>query len=277
MSIVDDLPYSTLRIKCFTKLGISTGTGSIVNLAPSDLLDLSAPALITNKHVMEDAESCEIVFHLKNSDGTLNEKENITVTIDNLENKILNHPDENCDICALFLSADLSDLLNKEIHVFYRQIPIEFIPTSEQINQIRTVEDILMVGYPNGLWDETNNLPLIRRGITSTHYKFNFNNNPWFVIDAACYNGSSGSPVFILNEDGYGDNLGNVIMGRPRIYFLGILFGGPVHTAHGNVIVSNNPLENPTTTIQIPNNLGYCIKSGKLSYFIDVVKQNLKY
>ncbi len=44
-----------------------------------------------------------------------------------------------------------------------------------------------MIGYPNGIWDEANNMPIIRRGITATHPNFNYNGKPEFMIDAACF------------------------------------------------------------------------------------------
>jgi hypothetical protein len=53
-----------------------------------------------------------------------------------------------------------------------------------------------MVGYPNGLWDTANNFPLIRRGVTATHIKNNYNGKSEFVIDIACYGGSS---YYVLN------------------------------------------------------------------------------
>ena len=30
------------------------------------------------------------------------------------------------------------------------------------------VEDIMMIGYPNALWDSEHNMPIIRKGITAT-------------------------------------------------------------------------------------------------------------
>lgn len=52
-----------------------------------------------------------------------------------------------------------------------------------------------MVGYPDGIWDEFNNQPIVRRGITATHPKNDFNGKGEFLIDAVCFPGSSGSPV----------------------------------------------------------------------------------
>lgn len=60
-----------------------------------------------------------------------------------------------------------------------------------------------MIGYPNGLWDSQNNLPIIRRGITATSVKKDYNGKKEFLIDAAVFPGSSGSPVFIFNEGSY--------------------------------------------------------------------------
>jgi hypothetical protein len=78
-----------------------------------------------------------------------------------------------------------------------------------------------MVGYPIGLWDSKNKLPLVRRGITASHPGIDFEGEPIGLLDIATYPGSSGSPVILLNEGSYatptGLNVGN------RVYLLGIL------------------------------------------------------
>jgi hypothetical protein len=38
--------------------------------------------------------------------------------------------------------------------------PQDMIPSEEVYKDLNAVEEILMIGYPNGLWDEINNLPL---------------------------------------------------------------------------------------------------------------------
>jgi len=62
-----------------------------------------------------------------------------------------------------------------------------------------------MVGYPIGLWDEKNNYPIFRKGITATHPANDYNGKSEFMIDAACFPGSSGSPVYIIDELNYVD------------------------------------------------------------------------
>ena len=122
-----------------------------------------------------------------------------------------------------------------------------------------------MIGYPNGIWDSVNNKPIFRKGITATHPKFDYNGKKEFMIDAACFPGSSGSPVFILNEGGYRDKKGNTYLGTTRIMLIGVLYAGPQHTATGEVKIINVPTSQiPVSISSIPNNLGIVIKSFRI-------------
>ena len=82
----------------------------------------------------------------------------------------------------------------------YVGIPQDLIPTTAQLNDLNGRMKFTMVGYPNGLWDTKNDLPIIRRGITATPAFRDYCGRDEFLIDAACFPGSSGSPVFILNQ-----------------------------------------------------------------------------
>lgn len=74
------------------------------------------------------------------------------------------------------------------------------IPNEEQIKQMDAIEPITFIGYPNGIWDSTNLLPVARRGTTASPIEVDFEGSPRFLIDASVFGGSSGSPVFILNQ-----------------------------------------------------------------------------
>jgi hypothetical protein len=129
------------------------------------------------------------------------------------------------------------------------------------------MEDIIMIGYPNGIWDAKHNLPIIRRGITATHPKLSYNGKPEFLIDAACFPGSSGSPVFLANIGSYVSPDGALCAGN-RIALLGTLYAGPQHTATGEVVVVEVPTDTRAMAIStIPNNLGLVIHSSKLLDF----------
>lgn len=113
-----------------------------------------------------------------------------------------------------------------------------------------------------------NNLPVIRRGVTATHPNRDYEGRREFMIDAACFPGSSGSPVFLYNVGSWADRQGNTIMGGMRIKLLGILYAGPQHTAAGEIHIVNVPTaDKPVAISRIPNNLGLIIKSSRLLEF----------
>jgi hypothetical protein len=132
-----------------------------------------------------------------------------------------------------------------------------------------------MIGYPNGLWDAINNMPIIRKGTTATDPKLDYNGKKELLIDAACFPGSSGSPVLICNKGGYTDKKGNLNWGTTRLIFLGILYAGPQLTVTGEIKVVTIPTlqQKALSVSQIPNNLGYIIKSDRILDFIPVLKQ----
>jgi len=57
--------------------------------------------------------------------------------------------------------------------------------------------EVLIVGYPLGFYDDLYNLPVVRSGTLASQYGVGFGGEPFFLIDANIYEGSSGSPVVI--------------------------------------------------------------------------------
>lgn len=84
------------------------------------------------------------------------------------------------------------------------------------------IESVTFIGYPNGVWDKENLLPVARRGTTATPLAVDFERTPRFVIDASVFGGSSGSPVFVLNHGMYTDKRANTIVGS-RVIFVGVV------------------------------------------------------
>jgi V8-like Glu-specific endopeptidase len=129
------------------------------------------------------------------------------------------------------------------------------------------MDDITMIGYPNGIWDETHNFPVFRKGITATNPRYDWNGNKEFLIDCACFPGSSGSPVLLLNMGGYFTRMG-MQLGSVRLKLLGILYAGLQPTAEDDIEVVEVPVvQKPVAVSQIPNNLGVVIKSEFLKDF----------
>jgi hypothetical protein len=135
------------------------------------------------------------------------------------------------------------------------------------------MEDVIMLGYPNGIWDAKHNLPIIRRGVTATHAKLPLNGKPEFLIDAACFPGSSGSPVFLANIGGYFDYAGNLIFGS-RVFLLGTLWGGPVQRTEGEVKVVEVPVDTKAVAQwAVPMNLGYVVRATELRRLEEAVRK----
>lgn len=292
----DDLFYVTLHI--VTDIG--TGTGFIYDF---DTSNGSSPYLVTNKHVVYQEE--KVGSQVKKIFATMGELKFHTTNRNfykyNLGNqtnpffKLFNQHPSGLDLCYLPLVKIIDDinvdlkqykLPSQELFgphvltyippaqpsatVFYRTLNSSHLANFQNLESI---QDTLMVGYPKGFFDEMNNLPVLRKGIIASHIGKNFQGRPEFLIDAVCLPGSSGSPVFIFPEQVLSQSLGQNLMGtnysRPRL--LGVLWGGPVRNFSGELVCKDDkiecgpiPLKITTSTI-LPINFGFVIKSTELS------------
>ena len=57
--------------------------------------------------------------------------------------------------------------------------------------------NVFYIGFPDGRFDESNNLPLVRSGFIASYPSLDYNDKPQFLIDTHSFEGSSGSPVLI--------------------------------------------------------------------------------
>lgn len=259
ITISERMQYNTVRIVASNG---STGTGFFFEFNFND--DKVVPVIITNKHVVNNnqKEVVEFTFHAKNGDESDNEKLTVLLNAD-----WYFHEDQ--DLCFCFV-APLSEQIRtkKKKDIFYISIKEDLIWDDKKIEELSAIEDVVMVGYPSGLWDQKNNLPLFRKGITSSHPATDFNNKNIGAVDMACFPGSSGSPIFILNENGYTDKNGNSYVGGKRLIFLGILFQGPQFDAKGQLIIENIPTQQKISSVTpMMINLGYYIKATEILAF----------
>lgn len=272
LSILEQLCFSTTRIEAEDTNGNKgTGTGFFFDL---QIGEHYVPIVITNKHVVTGM--IKGVFRLtKSNDGnTPIHTSHFTIAYDvEFEQMWTFHPDPNVDLCVLPLNP-LVEAAEKMGHkLFYRPLHNDLIPNEERLKTLDVMENILMIGYPNGLWDSVNNMPIIRRGSTATDIKLNYNGKREFLIDAACFPGSSGSPVILFDKGGYTDKKGNLNLGGGRLMLLGILYAGPQLTVTGEIHVVTIPnIQKALSVSHIPNNLGYIIKSDVILDFISVLK-----
>ena len=267
-SISEQIMYCTVRLLGVDAAGApkSAGTGFIYNIPISE--NRTIPVLITNKHVVKDTPTQNFVVHAANAEGKPEGNGIASIALD----AWVNHPDEKVDLCA----APFGQIANHtNPKPFFRALEPSLIPSQDTLEKLDAVEDIIMVGYPNGLWDEENNYPLIRHGITASHpaVDFNVGGVATTVIDCACFPGSSGSPVFIYNVGSYPAKGGALSIGM-RCLFLGILFSGPIMTTDGKIIIRNIPtVAEPVAQVSMMINLGYIIKSRELEPLTRAVRE----
>lgn len=295
----EDLMYTTVRITCFDNENPknakekSIGTGFIYNFY--DKNKIMSPYLVTNKHVIKKSIRGEMRFNISANNIDVIDFFDIGVG-DNKSpfyKSFINHPfdddknDNYIDLCVLplrnifnYIENDINleeenNYINKtknnkftpfeyplkpiKKRVFYRSLSRENLVS---VSYASPVQDILMVGYPIGIWDEKNNLPIFRKGITSSHVNKDFQGKPEVLIDAACFPGSSGSPVFITSK-------GNFYFDKHfKPTLLGILYSGPKNGTNGTVEYDEkgNLLREPILTeicVNVPPHLGFVIQ-GKV-------------
>jgi hypothetical protein len=139
------------------------------------------------------------------------------------------------------------------------------LPSEEDLKNMGAIEDVVMIGYPDGIMDTVNVKPITRKGITATHVNIDYEGKKEFLIDIACFDGSSGSPVFLFYQGAFIGNGGNAEIGSKAI-LLGILYAGFDKTVEGQ-FVSTPIRKMKMPTIQMPLNLGVVIKSQRILDF----------
>jgi hypothetical protein len=264
MAIADDLIRTTVRIRAVTEQGSASGTGFIFffNEGGGKL----TPALITNWHVVQGAR--ETSFEVTHQVGQLQYRQ--PVVINNAHENWVQHPD-GLDLAMLPIQSIAEALLGPDSILRVTALRMSDIADANYQASMTAVEDILMIGYPTGLWDSANNRPIARRGVTATAMNVDFEGRPEFVIDCACWPGSSGSPVFHYSRGTYIE-AGQLKVGE-RFKLLGILHAGPQFTARGVVVEAPPASLAAMSQTAVMINLGYCIKATELVAFDSMVRE----
>jgi len=280
--ILDNLRYATERLTVINKAGeanVGTGFFFVTRLDEKT----SYPLLVTNKHMICDGDGNENWMSLSfnvNKAGVNGEPifgETVTITFKNTPDQFrLVHPD--ADLCAFPIWSVIDSYEKQGVTLCYRYFPEELIPDKNDFAIISSIEEILMVGYPDGVSDEVHNLPIVRRGITATDYKIDYNGRKEFLIDASIFKGSSGSPIVICNIGSYNDAEGQLCLGN-RVLFLGIQYRGEFSKYQNNIYIRDNNgvfRNTPDVLSTYFNDLGFCVKSECLLYFKEEIKRQAR-
>jgi Trypsin-like peptidase domain len=258
LTIAERLLYSTVKITAYQgENAIGTGTGFFMRFAERD--ERFIPAIVTNKHVVQGADRIMAVCHF--DDGDRPSGKFVACTIVIAPGSYIEHPDHFVDLCAIPMGDIMNKALNAGTPIFMQWLDKGIIPEESEWQDFDAIEEVTMIGCPNGISDEVNNLPMARRGITASPLSKKYNGKEEFVVDMACFPGSSGSPVFIYDRNGYLDRKTNVYrMGAQRIMLVGILYAGPQIANNGQIILA----QPPRVMVAAMMHLGNVIRSSEL-------------
>lgn len=252
--------FTTTRIETEDSIGSATGSGTgffyLLNVSGAN----SVPVVVTNRHVLQGASTISFCLSISTDGGrTPLAGKYARVPVTGASELWIGHPTE--DLAVFPVGPIFHALADVGFSPFFTHLTRE---NFTNLSNVCPVEDIFMVGYPIGLWDGENNRPIVRRGITATQAGIPFCGNNQFVIDCACFPGSSGSPVFRLEYS----SIMNGKAGQQPVSLIGILWGGPQHSSTGEVKIVAVPTSvQPISVHNIPANLGYCINTAELEWF----------
>ena len=219
-SIAEQLFFTTIRVDTVADNGAPcSGTAF---LFAHRIGDQTYPVVVTNKHVVSGMRSGGLTFHVRKDDKPDLGK-GFRLNIDGWADVWFGHPVDDIDIAvAPFAPMEAHIKQQNNVDLFYRWVETAMIPSQEQLEKIDALETVTFIGYPNGVWDNANLLPIARRGTTASPLAVDFAKTPRFIIDASVFGGSSGSPVFLLNQGMYTEKTGGTVLGS-RLFFLGVV------------------------------------------------------
>jgi hypothetical protein len=266
------LPHLVIRIRCRNTKTNAQGVGT--GFAYSFDIDGHCPMLVSNKHVLTPDTDFILDFAAADSakQRVLGPPVSITVPANKLP--ILNHPDPGTDLAMIPLAPcfDQGSRIGRPLSVL--SLDKSSIPGPTIQNSLHAATPALMVGFPTGLMDEANNLPVVRRGSLATPYIADYQGRSAFVVDIASFGGSSGSPVFSIFEGVAPQPDGRfALVPEPVIHFIGVLYAGPVMNAKGEIVAAPAPTSSVEARTRLMIHLGYCIKAHEVESMRGLVER----
>ena len=279
------LSYVTVRLTCVKANGTSHGTGFFYDIPHITDPALHLPVIVSNRHVVKDVVETIIVFTLADA-NSFPSSETYTLRIDNRAFPWIGHPDASVDLSVLPIVPVLNHMQRQGKRPFFFPLNSSFIPDDEYLKSVTQTDEVIMIGYPGGLWDNVNNQPIFRKGILATSPSKNFEGRREFLIDMPVYWGSSGSPVLLFSDGMYFDRSSRSGMLGGRVKLLGVNYATITSTVSGKVVPvpvptvveDIEPTDNATNRQQmnnaqrfeleakmgVPNNIGIIIHASRL-------------
>ncbi len=258
MSLADELFYSAVMLECLSGNEV-TGSGTGFFWTTPVAAKAEVTMLVTNKHVADDCDAIRARCHVatKTGDEPSGRFANCEISLPN--GPAWQHPDPDVDLCAIPFGIILNQALQAGEPLFIKSIRAADLPSDQDWEKFDSIEDVLMIGCSNGIYDTVNNLPITRRGITATPLGKKYEGRDEFMVDMACFPGSSGSPVFIATTTHLDRDTMNFVI-RGRFFFVGVLYAGPQVTHTGAIVLG----QQPRVEVAAMMHLGQVLRSSAL-------------
>jgi hypothetical protein len=174
--------------------------------------------LITNRHVLVDEDKgyfpnvVRIRLHVNQSD--IKQNEYYDIPLYTKTKKMWIESDAIADVVAI--PIEINKLPQGSIIMSYNAFNL-----LKPNIQLHVGDDIVVMGYPFGVYDDIHNLPILRDGIIASAYPIPFRGMPYFLVDSYLEKGISGSPVVTKFKDTWRTIDGS----RPQLGFSFFLLG----------------------------------------------------
>lgn len=197
-SITKKLLFNTVRVDTELEDGTAgSGTAFVVSHTHARGQNVF---IVTNRHLVEKVRRGGLVFTQKrNGQPLLGTR--FQLNIEDFPHAWFMHPNPEVDLAIIPMRPLEQAAREQGVELYYQVIDTRLVPDQATLRALDALEEVLFVGYPSGVWDQVNLMPILRRGTTATPIALDFEGRPEFLIDAAVYPGSSGSPVFVYQPE----------------------------------------------------------------------------
>ena len=250
MAFEHEIAYITAKIDIkLPKPPNTFGTGFFFRISLNDGTNRGLLLLISNKHVFKDPRGkLTISLNRKTEDNTPELGNIREFKFVGFEDIYFAHPNPEVDLACVNASAIThTDAFCKHInHSLLKPINYE---------KVALGSNVIFAGYPQGFYDDVNNLPVLRRGVIASVPSVDFKGKGQIVIDAQIFPGSSGSPVFVAWDNWYS--------------LLGVVSKTVSYPSELKILSTNMPTNMPRYGVEEIIGLGLIIKQRHVQELID--------